>query len=174
MTMKLVATATVGSGGAANMQFLSIPQTETDLILIVSARTTAASDGNLNISATGHTGVQRRTLLGSGSTTTSTNTTANMDVPVVIGTGATSNTFCSVQYYIPNYTTTTVKSVSIEAVGENNATTANQVIISGRIGTSAAAAMTEITLTNSTGNFAEYSSASLYTIKKGSGGATVS
>jgi hypothetical protein len=172
--MTLVATATVGSGGAANMQFLSIPQTGTDLILVVSARTTAASDGNLTISATGHTGVQRRTLLGSGSTTTSTNTTGNMDVPVVVGTGTTANTFCSVQYYIPNYTSTTVKSLSIDGVGENNATTSNQVIISARIGTSAAAAMTEITLTNSTGNFAEHSTASLYIVTKGSGGATTS
>jgi hypothetical protein len=172
--MTLVSTVTVGSGGAANMQFLSIPQTATDLVLVVSARTTAAGDGNLRIAATGHTGVQRRTLLGSGSSVASSTTTGNLDVPVVLGTGATANTFCNVQYYIPNYTATTVKSISVDAVGENNATTANQVIIAQRIGTSAAAAMTEITLTNTTGDFAQHTTAYLYTITKGSGGATTS
>ena len=38
MTMTLVSTVTVGAGGAANIQWTSIPNTATDLYITVSAR----------------------------------------------------------------------------------------------------------------------------------------
>jgi hypothetical protein len=37
-TYKLIETVTVGSGGAANIEFTSIPQTYTDLKLVISGK----------------------------------------------------------------------------------------------------------------------------------------
>jgi hypothetical protein len=44
LTYTAIKTVTVGSGGAANIDFTSIPQTYTDLVLKVSARMNRAVD----------------------------------------------------------------------------------------------------------------------------------
>jgi hypothetical protein len=38
-TYEIIASVTVGSGGAANIEFTSIPATYTDLVVLFSART---------------------------------------------------------------------------------------------------------------------------------------
>jgi len=43
-TYQAIATVTVGSGGAANITFSSIPQTYTDLCLFISARSEVAGN----------------------------------------------------------------------------------------------------------------------------------
>jgi hypothetical protein len=93
--------------------------------------------------------------------------------------GSTSNTFGNSSIYIPNYTGSTAKSVSIDSVGENNGTASEQIISAALWNNTAA--ITSITLTslddnlNPSGNFAQYSSVSLYGILKGtSNGVTVS
>ena len=42
-TFKKIQTVTVGSGGAASIDFTSIPQTYTDLKIVLSARTNRAN-----------------------------------------------------------------------------------------------------------------------------------
>lgn len=177
MSMLLVETVTVGSGGASSIEFSSIPQTGTDLLLIVSARSSSTGTNafafKVNSSATGYSD---RTFRGNGSIVTAGNSgvsTYFWTGYVIPGNTETSNTFGNAQLYIPNYTSSTAKSISFDGVGENNGSTAFATIASGNwTGTSA---ITSIQiLAESTITFAQYSTASLYTITKGSGGATVS
>jgi hypothetical protein len=93
------------------------------------------------------------------------------DIP---GTDTTSNTFSSTQVYIPNYAGSTNKSVSIDHVTENNATNAYfSGIVAGLWSNTAAITSVKI-LDQDGGSLVAGSTASIYGILKGSGGATVS
>ena len=79
MAMSLVSTVTVGSGGAASIQFDNIPQSGKDLFILVSMKITKAS-GNpdaLEVRFNGDTGSNYTTrwLEGSGSAVASSSTT---------------------------------------------------------------------------------------------------
>ena len=173
MSMTLISTVTVGSGGAASIAFSSIVGTATDLLLVINARSNRSltEDGCLisfNGSTSSFTG---RTLRGSGSGVSSFTTTRLLGD--INGATTTSNTFANLSVYIPNYAGSTNKSFSVDSVSEANATQAWQYIIAGLW--SNTAAITSVTLTPESGTaFVENSTASLYTITKGSGGATVS
>ena len=113
-------------------------------------------------------------MTGNGATaTSSTAIDTGVYVARATGTSVTANTFSSSGAYITNYSGSTAKVVSTDSIDENNATTANQFIVASTwVGT---AAISSIKLSTFSGNnFAEGSTASLYTITKGSGGATVS
>lgn len=177
MTMTLVNTVTVGAGGAASIDFTSIPQTGTDLLVVLSARgdnvnATRSLLVKLNSSSTSYSD---KTLWGSGSSVgSSSSSSGGVDINggVIPAAGSTASTFSNGSIYIPNYSGSTNKSVSIDNVQENNATAAQQYLTAGLW--SNTSAITSINLTPSSGNFVQYSTASLYTITKGSGGATVS
>lgn len=178
MTMTLVSTVTVGAGGAASIDFTSIPQTFTDLCILIAARTTNTDTGqsvNLvlypNSSAYPDTNCTWRYLNGTGGAATSgsgTNFIMLGNVPTAL---ATANTFGNISVYIPNYSTTSAKSFSIEEVADENATGTTMMIVAGR--TSATAALTSLNIQVGR-TLAQYTTASLYGITKGSGGATVS
>jgi hypothetical protein len=164
----------VGSSGATNITFSSIPATYTDLVLVVSARSANVStDDSLNFDLNGTTANQSIVLLrGTGSTTLSA-TGTYLAMGYVPGASATSNIFGNSILYISNYSGSTNKSMNSQGVFENNATAAiqqTQAMI-----WSNTAAINEIKLRlDSTSNFVQYSSASLYGILKGSsGGVTV-
>jgi hypothetical protein len=174
----VIAHTEVGSGGQAEISFSSIPATYTDLKVVLSGRTNSSTFGvvdtaiiyfNTDTSSTAN--YTMRTLWGDGSNTTSDTTKRGA---FITGATATSSTFGSVEYYIPNYTAAVNKSVSIDGVSENNATTAYQGIHAWLW--SNTAAINAITIKNETGgSFVQYSSATLYGITKGSsGGVTVS
>lgn len=164
----LISSVTVGAGGASSITFSAIPGTYTDLCLVLSGRSTNSNyfdgiDIAFNSSTASFTA---RFLDGSGSGVVSgtyTGLTTN-------GNTATSNTFGNLQMYIPNYAGSTNKSFSADMVTENNATAADQRIYAGLW--SNTSAITSISLTTTT--FAQYSTAYLYGLTKGSGGATVS
>ena len=177
MTMTLVSTVTVGSGGASTIEFDSIPQTATDLFLVLSMRKSSGSSISFqdvvisfNNDATS-ANYNTRVLYGNGSTTYSANYTyAGGFISSTYPQFNTANTFNNVSVYIPNYTSSTAKSVSMDNVAENNSSTTSMGINTGRwTGT---AAITKVSLTAT--DIQQYSTASLYTITKGSGGATVS
>ena len=88
------------------------------------------------------------------------------------GANATSNTFGNTSVYIPNYAGSTNKSVSSDAVTENNATTASQQILASIWNNTSA--ITSIFVSDTGSNLVQNSTASLYGILRGSGGATVS
>jgi hypothetical protein len=75
--------------------------------------------------------------------------------------------------YIPNYTGSTAKSVSVDGVMENNATYAAAGIIAGLWNDTAA--VTSVSISSEVATLVQYSSATLYGILKGtSNGVTVS
>lgn len=162
----LITSVTVGAGGAATIDFTSIPGTYTDLVVLLSARatsTTATITLSINGSTTSFTG---RYLQGNGASSTSTTSTTligNSDIST-----DTANTFSNLQLYIPNYAGSTNKSFSVDTVTENNAATAYTQIFAGLW--SNTNAITQVTL--NLANFAQYSTAYLYGLTKGSGGAT--
>lgn len=164
-----IASVTVGSGGAANIEFTSITQTYTDLVLKISARYVQSGSGTLvevtfNNSGTSYT---NRRLIGNGSTaSSSTSSTTYINALSASEGGWTANTFGNGELYIPNYTSANNKSVSVDAVTENNATTALSALTAGLWSNSSA--ITSIKLTGETGaslTFAQYSTATLYGIK---------
>lgn len=165
-----IATTTVGSGGAANIEFTSIPGTYTDLLLKYSLRATttgAVSRGvivTLNNNTSSYSG---RYLQGDGSSvTTGSNPTGTDDFYAgeCTAAGATSNTFGNQEFYIANYAGSDYKSISVDAVAETNATTQYMSLTANLW--SNTAAITSIKLIPSSDNFAQYSTATLYGISK--------
>lgn len=172
--MTLVSTTTLTTA-TASITFSAIPQTATDLLLVVSHRNSGgANQDNLFMRINGsstNTYVSRQ-LYGNGSTAASGNQTATADNYTYSNSASsTSNTFASTQFYIPNYALTGTKTWSVDTVFENNATTGYQQIIATTYTTSVSG-ITSITLTTNY-NLVTGTTASLYTIQKGSGGASV-
>jgi hypothetical protein len=167
VTYKLIETITVGSGGAANIEFTSIPQTYTDLLILCSTRSGNASVGDdILIRFNGlTTNLSSRSVYGTGSGTGSNNYASIAAVGYTSAASATASTFGNCSLYIPNYASTTVnKSVSGDGVAENNATTAVSLFGSGLW--SSTAAITQINILPNAGSaWLQYSSASLYGIK---------
>lgn len=173
MTLSLVSTVTVGAGGAASISFTGIPQTGTDLLLVVSARSafTASLDDFLLKINGANTNLTTRSLLGSGSSASSFSNT-NYAFLTEQPTSPTASTHINAQVYIPNYAGSTTKPFSIDGVSENNATAAYQHI--GANLWNSTSAITGISISCASGsNLDQYSTASLYTVTKGSGGASV-
>jgi hypothetical protein len=178
MFQTLISSVTVGAGGAASIDFTSIPATYTDLTLVLSIRDNAAVVANsprvrFN-SDSGANYTYPRRLLGNGSSASSAGGTTGQTFAFFdfasTGASATLNTFSNCQIFFPNYSSSSAKSYSLDIVSENNATTGYQVIATGLW--SGTAAISSISLYNAT--FLQYSTAYLYGTLKGSGGATVS
>ncbi len=161
-TYKAIATVTVGSGGAANIEFTSIPATYTDLAVLCSLRSARTNGGadvviRFNNSSTGFT---NRRLLGTGSSVGSdTSEWTNGDSD-----SYTASTFSNAQFYIPNYASSNNKSWSVEHVLENNATEAYATLACGLWSNSSA--ITSIKIYDATNNnWKQYTTATLYGIK---------
>jgi hypothetical protein len=171
--MKLIESKTLGTA-AASIEFISIPQDGTDLVLVVSGRSTSspgsivvAVDCLINGSSSDMTG---RYLEGTGSTTGSFTDLGRL-MALANGSVSTPNSFGNSVCYIPNYAiTTTAKSWSVDASIENNATAGINLISANLWNPTTKAAITSIRLDIDTGNFAVGSTASLYKITKGSDG----
>lgn len=157
----LIGTTTVGSGGSSSIEFSSIPQTYTDLKVVMSLR--SSSTGNqILISLNGSTSsFTNRYFTGDGSNP-ATGTLARYSGVSTYST-ETANVFSNGEIYLPNYTSSTNKAFGCDAVAENNATTTYMAMISGLW--SNTAAITSLTLTCNAGSWVQYSSASLYGIK---------
>jgi len=166
-----IATTTVGSGGASNIEFTSIPQTYTDLVIKYSLRVTASSvapDG-LGIQFNNDTASNYKylQLYGTGNSGAGSNsgTTAFQFGGQLPGATATSSTFGNGEIYIPNYTSSTYKSASADSVTENNGAQANQNIVANLWQSNSAITSIKLYDLGST-NFVQYSTATLYGIKK--------
>lgn len=165
LTFVSIATVTVGSGGAASIEFTNIPQTYTDLVIQVSARNTS-SGAALRLRFNGSTtGYSDRYLEGDGASVSSGTSPfpGYAFVGAVTPSSATASTFASNYIYVPNYTSSNNKSISSDGVTENNATTAYTDLSASLWSNSAA--ITSIELTPNANTFAQYSTATLYGIK---------
>jgi len=154
-----IASATVGSGGAASIDFTSIPATYTDLCLKLSPRGSTTAGVMLSINSSSSS-FSYRLLIGDGSSASSSNNTTGRIGSVV---STTSNTFSNMEIYFPNYAGSTNKSYSVDAVSEANATTAYTELVAGLW--SNTSAITSLTITIPTDTFTQYSTATLYGIK---------
>lgn len=166
--MTLIGTTTL-TVAAANIEFTSIPQDGTDLLVLCAIRVGASGSINqllrFNGSATGFT---VRSLTGNGSSATSTSAT-DADLGRLNEGGSTANTFSNVSIMIPNYTGSANKTFLAENVTENNAAAANINLITGLW--SNTAAITSILVRPShSGDLSIGSTVSLYKITKGSDG----
>jgi hypothetical protein len=157
--MTLVETIEVGSGGAASIEFTSIPQDGVDLMVLIGHRT-VITGSTLTLNDTGLAGDDAIYVQGNGSAAQSNAQSSAF----IVGAddSYTANTFGNAQIYISNYTSSTNKSVSVDAVAENNATTA--IFRISAIKFSITSAITSVKFAPSTGNIEQYSTASLYKI----------
>lgn len=168
-TYDLIASVTVGSGGAGTISFSSIPATYTDLIVKVSGRSTSSGgDCSVTFNGSGGTAYSSRLLYGDGSAAASAISTgaafATWGAGAINRSTTTSNTFANTEIYIPNYAGSNGKSLGTDSTEENNATQAYAELAASFWSNSAA--ITSITLTpSSSGNFVQYSTATLYGIK---------
>jgi len=166
-TYQAIATVEVGSGGAANIEFTSIPATYTDLLLKISSRgNTDLGTPALKIVINSDTGnnYTYRLLYGSGSAAASlSGTLAYAYSGAANDPGDTANTFGNVEIYIPNYAGSNKKSISTDGITENNATAAIAALVAGLWDSTAA--ITSLTITIDGSNLVQYSTATLYGIK---------
>ncbi len=166
-TYTLIASNTVGSGGAASVIFSSIPSTYTDLVIKISARSNSNAGGTyteLGISFNGSTAnFSGRRLYGVGSGIASSDTVTPR-AGISNSNTATASAFGNGEIYIPNYASANYKSVSTDSVQETVATTAIAMLTA--ILWSDTSAINQITLTLGVGNFVEYSTFALYGINK--------
>jgi hypothetical protein len=185
MTYTLIAHTEL-TGTQSAIEFNSIPQTFTDLLLVVSARSNRSTNnfytnGKLGINNS-TTGYSMRNLTGqfdgsSNAVTSGTGLNDNVWAFTFPGNNTTASTFGNAQFYFPNYTGSTAKSVSLDHVSEHNA----QDFLSWQVGilaglTTQTAAITSIQIgirSLDTASLVSGSSATLYGITAGSSGGVV-
>ena len=122
----LIQTQTIG--GVNNFSFTSIPQTFTDLELVISARVTGSTaNQGMYIQLNGDGGtVYSGTILrsfGSGMDTfrfSGSNAFGQIDLPNDLNTAS---TYSNASVYFPNYRSSNFKQVLVENVKESNTTT---------------------------------------------------
>jgi hypothetical protein len=167
-----ISTITVGAGGAASIDFASIPATYTDLVLVGSLRGGsggAAQDSfGVRVNNDASSIYTNLSLYGNGSAAESgVNASVvylgylNTFIPV---SGSTASTFGSFSLYLPNYTSANYKSSSLDIVAENNTATAYATLSAGLYASTSA--INRLTIYDRDySSFAEFSSATLYGIK---------
>ena len=152
---------------AASVTFDNLPTSGyTDLKVVISARNSAGSTNQgiflqMNSVATGYS---NRVVYGTGSAAASGNNSYGITSKTYIGeiptSGATANTFSSIDVYIPNYRSSNQKSISSDAVTENNATAALAALNASLV--TSTDAITSLTFTPFSSNFLANSTFSLY------------
>lgn len=168
-TMTLIEAKTLTST-TASITFTAIPQTYTDLKIVYSARSTASTGAegfDATISFNGATtNRSSRVLRGSGSTASSNIISDPTDfrlLRAIQPSDYTASVFSNTEIYIPNYTSSNLKTFSVDGAAENNATATGMSLISGLW--SDTAAITSITIGGMNGSLTADSNFYLYGIK---------
>jgi len=174
--LTLIATQTASAGTVSAFDFTAISGIYTDLYVTVSGRSTfAAVTDPMNFIFESLSGYTMRYLQSNGTAASSGTDLAgvgNFRQPAVLpGASATANVFGSITVYVPNYTSAIDKTYSTECVTENNATAATTLISASKYVSTGPVARVVVSPYN--GSFAQWSTASVYGVLKGSGGATV-
>jgi hypothetical protein len=170
IAMQPIYTQTVGATSVGAVTFNNIPQTFTDLMLLVSARNNYTSGNGIgtyirfngNSSGYSYTG-----LFGDGGTAGSAR--ASSTTEILAGESGQANltagVFGNAQITIPNYTAATFKQVISDGVNENNATGALQRVYAGLWQNTSP--ITSLSVFYGSILFTQYSTFSLYGITKG-------
>ena len=167
-TYELISSNVLASS-AASVTFSAIPSTYTDLVLRLSTRTDLA-DTSVNIytrfngdTATNYSTTRVANYAGGVDSARSTSQVRFNQAPWSEGTNLTSNTFANSEMYIPSYTASQNKPLSVFDAVENNAASA-YVIATASLWRNTAA-ITSIEMLPYSGNFVSGSSFYLYGIK---------
>ena len=159
--MELIGGPTGGqiSSAQSSITFSNIPQTYTDLVLKVSARTTFSSTSDFNIEPNGSSAnLTGKRIYGTGTSVLSDSATWEL----TNGTDTTSNTFINTEVYFPNYASSNYKSFSSDGVMENNATFAYSYVMSHLWANNTP--ISSLTIRSGAGNFVAGSTFYLYGI----------
>ena len=155
------------SGTASSINFTNIPQTYTDLLIKASLRSTRSdvvAGMLLNVNGSSSGFATDKMVYGTGSSEGSTFSGSNY-IAYINADTATASTFGNLDIYIRNYTTSdSYKSISVDALTENNATAAYSTLWSPAWNSSSPITSIGIQSANSA-NLMQYSSATLYGIK---------
>jgi hypothetical protein len=172
LTYTAIQTVKVGSGGSADIEFTSIPDTYTDLLILISAKTTRTGtdkDDELRLRFNGDTGNNYYTTMIERSDSSVIRSVIDaVGGHMGRGTAPTDNaaasTFGNTEYYIANYRSSTAKSVFIDSAMETTGTVSYNLQVGGEwTGT---AAITSAKITTVSGTFDQYSTATLYGVLK--------
>lgn len=174
--VQIGSTVTVGSGGAANIEFTGITGSYTDLVVKLSARSTGTGDLTtyVDMIINSDTGAYYDQLNVSGNLNSTVNnqkwTNQNSFYVYQINTSSsTSTTFSNTEIYLPNYTSTVNKSISVDGIADSNTSSSGNrglAFSAGLYHPASNVAITALKFTPSGGNFAEFTTASIYGIKK--------
>jgi len=173
MAVTLIAHTEVGSGGAANIEFTSIPSTYDDLLILASLRTTEpfGYEDIIYLRFNGQTSstVYSSTELYRNNSSIASVRTSNQTQARfwVAGDQATANTFASTRLYIPNYkNTSNHKQVIIETAFEHNAADIHHLAGNASLWRDTSAISSMRFTSYQSRNFKQYSSISLYGVTK--------
>jgi len=166
-------TVTVGSGGVSSITFNNIPQTYTDLKVLMSVRSSFATGTDafymrvgVGGSMDGSSVYSNTRLYGNGSVAASDRYSGHTETfyyAAVPAGGVTSNTFSNAEIYISNYTSSNYKQIMLDNVSENNSASTNLELdlIAGLYRGTGAITNLQFNLFNG-GNFVQYSTFALY------------
>jgi hypothetical protein len=161
----------VGSGGASSVTFSSIPNTYTDLKVLMSVRTSWGNTpdwGSVRFNGDTGNNYSYFYLQGSGSATSSGYTLSVNNAEITVGwdgANSTGSTFSNTEMYIPNYASSNIKSFYVDSVEENNATAAYSTL--NAMLWNSSAAINSITFASANGaTIQQYSTFYLYGIVK--------
>jgi hypothetical protein len=164
-TYRKIASVTVVNSTVSTIEFTSINQNYTDLVVLVSARSNRATneDGlGLRINST-TSGYTYRNITADGSSVASATTnfeqTWSSRIPAANATGS---TFSSNIVHIPNYAGSTAKSYMVDGVTESNASLAYMVMEA--ISNTSTSPITSITFNSLNASLVQHSTATLYGI----------
>lgn len=169
-TFELLASSTVGAGGASQIHFTGLSTSFKDLYICTSVRSddagvrtslliTVASSAS-NYSSKLVRAYDNTTVDSASGGSSSINT---FRVPAA---GNTSSVFSNDSFYLPNYSSSSYKSMSLDNAMETNLSsgTTNYLSLSAGLW-SDTTAISQVTFTLGSGNFVQYSSAYIYGIK---------
>ena len=169
-----IATVTVGGGGSATITFSSIPSTYTHLqIRAIGKNTNASGAGtNLNLIFNSDSGANYsyHSIYGDGSSATATSGTSTSLMWIGHTTTSASSSPTATNIFAPLVTdildyANTNKYKTIRTLNGNDTNSTAGYLFFNSGSWRSTAAVTSMTLSNATANFAEYSSFALYGIK---------
>lgn len=171
MTMSLIQTVTVGVGGAESIQFTSIPQDGTDLLVLASLRSTHnVSAAQVVYFLPAFSGSSGRRVLKAIDTTVSSGTTLASLAAAVPVAQSRSLVFGNTSLYIANYSINSRRKTGhLANTATLNSTSNHSGMDTYHFTTDA---ITSFLINLPTGSLAQGSTVSLYKITKGSDGIT--
>lgn len=166
----LIASTTVGSGGSSSIDFTSIPQTFTDLFIVMSARTVNQGNVRLNLNSSASSFSSRvvysfatNAPLSYTDTVGTSRATFSSDTP--------STNFGAMQFHLPNYRSGVSKPFSVDGFAASF--NGGYIQLIGGVWANNAAITSLSLLPPSGDTFIQNTTAYLYGVLVGSGGATV-